>query len=71
MINIQCKRCEYFYNGRDYFSCKAYPKGIPPEIITGNHNHVNRYKGDNNITFKPNMLLSEKRQKEIMKEFQE
>jgi hypothetical protein len=31
--------------------CKAFPNGIPEEILNGNHNHEKHYKGDNGIQF--------------------
>jgi len=32
-------------------SCKAYPDGIPEEILTGEHDHTTPYKGDNGNQF--------------------
>jgi len=34
-------------------TCKAFKKGIPEEIWTGEHEHSKPYKGDNGITFEP------------------
>ena len=33
--------------------CKAFPDGIPEEILIGEHDHKTKYKGDNGITFEP------------------
>ena len=33
--------------------CKAFPKGIPEKIITGEHDHTNPFPGDNEIRFEP------------------
>ncbi|MGM0409206.1 MAG: hypothetical protein ACQEQF_00470 [Bacillota bacterium] len=35
----------------EYYHCKAYPKGIPHEILTGEVNHTEEYIDDNGITF--------------------
>ena len=45
-----CFFCSHFI--RD-FKCKAYPDGIPEEILSGEHDHKNPYKGDNGIQFEP------------------
>ena len=34
-------------------TCEAYPKKIPPEIITGEHDHTKPFPGDNGIQFEP------------------
>ncbi|GAF78818.1 unnamed protein product [marine sediment metagenome] len=45
-----CMFCwRYVYNYR----CEAYPKGIPEEILTGEHDHTKPYEGDNDIQFEP------------------
>jgi hypothetical protein len=31
--------------------CKAFSKGIPEEILTGEHDHTKPFKGDGGITF--------------------
>jgi len=48
MIGLQCQNCE-FYKG--YFVCKAFPKGIPDKILTGEHDHTKPFKGDGGIRF--------------------
>lgn len=46
-----CNECvNVFANGEN---CKAYPRGIPVEILTGKVNHRKPYKGDNGIQFEP------------------
>jgi len=49
-ISVQCIGCLY-WNGD--IACKAFPGGIPEEILTGEHDHKNQYDGDNGIQFEP------------------
>ena len=50
-INIPiCFNCKNYIN--DYM-CKAFNDGIPPKILTGNHDHRKPYPGDNGIQFEP------------------
>ena len=50
MTSFQCIECErYRKDGR----CKAFPDGIPEEIITGQFDHTKPHKGDNGIQFEP------------------
>jgi hypothetical protein len=48
---VQCYVCERYYMQNQGDSCKAYPDGIPEEILTGEHDHTTPYKGDNGIQF--------------------
>lgn len=50
MMPVQCVMCAN-YKGES--KCKAFPKGIPAEIITGEFVHDEPYKGDNGIMFEP------------------
>jgi hypothetical protein len=54
MLPIQCIRCR---NLNDYLKCKAFPKGIPEEILTGEHDHIKPFKGDGGIRFEPIKVL--------------
>ena len=46
-----CNKCKnYLYDK----NCKAFPEGIPDNILTGEFDHIKRYPGqDNNILFEP------------------
>ena len=49
-ISYQCILCDHYWgNGK----CDAYEKQIPKEILSGNHDHIKPFKGDNGIRFKP------------------
>jgi len=39
-----------------WFKCKAFPKGIPNDIMFGRHDHHQKYQGDRGITFSPKVL---------------
>lgn len=45
-----CMECKYLYRPVD-FKCKAFPKGIPKEIVEARVDHRKPYKGDNGIQF--------------------
>ena len=49
-IDLQCAFCIHLKKG---LKCKAFPKGIPEKIITGEHDHTKPFKGDNGIRFEP------------------
>ena len=57
MLSVQCLRCKHF---KDFLKCNAFLKGIPEEILTGEHDHTKPFKGDNGILFKPLEELEEK-----------
>ena len=44
----QCVVCKW-YNGDG--GCKAFPDGIPIDILTFEHDHRNPYRGDNGVRF--------------------
>jgi hypothetical protein len=39
--------------------CKAFPKRIPEEILTGNDDHSKPFKGDGGIRFEPIKVLKQ------------
>ena len=44
----QCEACSHFgFDG----TCKAFPDGIPIDILGGVHDHREPYPGDNGIRF--------------------
>lgn len=49
-----CNYCSHSYlskNGQSYPTCKAFPDGIPEEILNGEYDHHKPYEGDNGIRF--------------------
>lgn len=49
-MSMQCIECNHF---RGALKCDAYPDGIPYEILVGEHDHTEPFKGDNGIQFEP------------------
>ena len=48
MLNIPiCFRCKN-YNGESSYKCKAFPKGIPDEILLGENDHSKPLKNQKN-----------------------
>ena len=50
-VDPTCIYCKLFEGVP--LSCKAFPDGIPTEILTGENDHTKPYKGDNGIQFEP------------------
>ena len=48
-----CSQCIECKNYEMMLSCRAFPDGVPEDILTGEHDHTKPYKGDNGITFDP------------------
>ena len=61
MINlfksVKCSLCKnrFYQNGEQYptCTCKAFPDGIPVEIMREKVDHEKPYPGDNGIQFEP------------------
>ena len=43
--------CDWCKHRIDEKTCKAFPKGIPEDILMSRHDHRNPYPGDNGIMF--------------------
>ena len=50
MMPVQCALCG---NYKRELNCKAFPWGIPKQILDGDHDHNEPFKGDNGIRFEP------------------
>ena len=50
-----CNRCENLFRTKDIIAvCRAFPNGIPEDILTGEFDHTKKHpKQDNDIVFKP------------------
>lgn len=56
MLPIQCANCKHFRDERpdsNRPACDAFPDGMPPVVLTGEHDHRKAYPGDNGIRFEP------------------
>lgn len=48
-FSLQCFECVRYLENN---TCDAFPKGIPRQIRTGEHDHTKSFDGDNGIRFK-------------------
>ena len=46
--STQCSDCLHYFGE---FKCEAFPKSIPRQIYTGEHDHIKEFEGDNGIRF--------------------
>ena len=51
---IPCYTCKwYFGNTRGLNTCKAFPQGIPREVLIGKNQHQKKIEGDHGIQYAP------------------
>jgi hypothetical protein len=50
MPNPICWKCKHFHKNA---ACKAFPKGIPADILCSKTDHHQPYPGDHGIRFEP------------------
>ena len=50
VIDSQCQECGHY---KLELRCGAFKEQIPEEILMGEHDHTEPYKGDNGIQFEP------------------
>ena len=50
MIDRSCPACKHF-NDQKWGTCKAFPDGIPFEILSGEFKHDQPHKNDGGIRF--------------------
>lgn len=54
-----CLKCARFHdNNEDTFTCDAFPKGIPDDIVLGGFNHNQAFPGDNGMRFIPRVKFA-------------
>ncbi|MCI8594901.1 MAG: hypothetical protein HFF09_06560 [Oscillospiraceae bacterium] len=47
----RCAWCKHHIGGT--FTCKAFPDGIPEEVLAGEADHSKPYPGDHGIQYEP------------------
>jgi hypothetical protein len=54
-----CLKCARFHDtNEETFTCDAFPKGVPDEIVLGGFNHNNAFPGDNGMQFIPRVKFA-------------
>lgn len=52
-ISPACNTCKHFILFSNPPRCKAFPAGIPDEILSGDDDHREPFRGDNGIQYEP------------------
>ncbi len=50
---------KYFHRRNNDIACRAYPRGIPNEILEGRIDHHSPYPGDNGLRWRDNSEFTE------------
>ena len=53
MFSSQCVECKHLIDISRDMTCRAFPEGVPRQILTGEHDHRYPHSGDNGIQFEP------------------
>ena len=54
-ISVRCMECSHWEGN---IICKAFPDGIPEEILNGKHDHAEPHKEDGGIQFESILNIS-------------
>lgn len=57
VVSPLCVGCRHFRGfdvSQDSYTCAAFPRGIPIEILTWKVDHTKPYPGDHGIQYEPN-----------------
>lgn len=61
-LKVFCLNCKHFQKpkkGGELFKCKAFPNGIPMELLTGEVAHTRPYSGDKGVRFEAIEIVEE------------
>lgn len=53
VVLTQCVYCRHLAPSTLGFGCKAYPGGVPDEIVTNSADHRQPFDGDDGVRFQP------------------
>jgi hypothetical protein len=56
-LDTSCLNCKHL--NKDLYTCKAFPKGILIEIVSGELTHFREIEGDNGYQFQPKEIEEE------------
>jgi hypothetical protein len=49
---VRCATCRNWQGGT---KCRAFPNGIPKDILKGKHDHIKPFPGDHGIRYEPDI----------------